>query len=83
MKVHNKKPKKGEVDYMLGFCEQCHEMTDYYIRDEKKQKTIKGENVEYIGKEAYCSKCDSEIFVKELRDYNLTMLDKAYREKKV
>ncbi|MFX0560648.1 type II TA system antitoxin MqsA family protein [Tepidibacillus infernus] len=66
---------------MVGFCERCHEMVDYSIKEEKKQKNIKGKIVEYIGKEAYCNKCGSEIFVSEIRDHNLAMLDKTYREK--
>ncbi|HVJ49287.1 type II TA system antitoxin MqsA family protein [Desulfitobacterium sp.] len=66
---------------MLGFCERCHEMTEYTIRDEKKQKNIKGKSIEYTGKEAYCNECESEIFVSDIRDYNLAMLEKAYREK--
>ena len=36
--------------------------------------------IKYIGKEAYCSECGSEMFVSDIRDYNLAMLDKAYRE---
>jgi putative zinc finger/helix-turn-helix YgiT family protein len=66
---------------MKGFCEKCHEMTEYSIKEVKKEKNIKGKNIKYIGKEAYCNECGSEIFVPEIRDYNLAMLDKAYREK--
>jgi len=67
---------------MLGFCEKCHDMVEYFIRDEKKQKNIKGKNVEYMGKEAYCNVCGSQIFVADIRDHNLAVLDKAYREEK-
>ena len=66
---------------MLGFCEKCHEMVEYSVKDVKRQKNIKGTSVEYIGKEAYCDECGSEIFIAEIRDSNLAMLDKAYREK--
>jgi putative zinc finger/helix-turn-helix YgiT family protein len=66
---------------MKGFCEKCHEMVEYSIKEVKKEKNIKGKNIKYIGKEAYCNECGSEIFVPEIRDYNLAMLDKAYREK--
>ncbi|MEG6615014.1 type II toxin-antitoxin system antitoxin SocA domain-containing protein [Peptococcaceae bacterium 1198_IL3148] len=65
---------------MLGFCENCHEMAEYSIKNIPKQKSIKGKNIEYMGKEAYCNECGSEMFVADIRDYNLTMLDKAYRE---
>ncbi len=65
---------------MLGFCEKCHETVNYSVKEEKKSKIIKGKNIEYIGKKAYCEECQSEIFVSEIRDYNLELLDKAYRE---
>jgi putative zinc finger/helix-turn-helix YgiT family protein len=66
---------------MLGFCEKCHEEVNYSIKDEKKQKVIRGKSIEYIGKEAYCDECGSVMFVSDIRDHNLAMLDKAYREK--
>ena len=66
---------------MLGFCEKCHEMVEHSIKDVKKHKNIKGKYIEYMGKEAYCNECESELFVSDIRDYNLSMLDKAYREK--
>jgi len=65
---------------VVGFCEKCHDMVGYSIRDVKKQKDIKGRSVEYIGKEAYCNECGNEIFISDIRDYNLAVLDKAYRE---
>ena len=68
---------------MLGFCEKCHDMVEYYIREKKMTKNIKGKEIEYIGKVAICSECGSEIFVANIRDYNLKMLDNAFREKRV
>lgn len=65
---------------MLGFCENCHDMVEYTVKEIKKQKNVKGKDIEYIGKAAYCNECGSEIFVSEIRDNNLNMLDKAYRE---
>ena len=66
---------------MLGFCEKCHDMVEYCIREKKMTKNIKGKEIEYIGKVAICSKCGSEIFIADVRDYNLKMLDNAFREK--
>ena len=66
---------------MLGFCEKCHDMVEYYINERKMTKNIKGKEIEYIGKVAICSECGSEIFVADIRDYNLKMLDDAFREK--
>lgn len=64
---------------MLGFCEKCHDMIEYSIIEVDKTKCIKGKDVKYKGKEAYCTECGEQIFVSEIRDYNLMMLDNAYR----
>ncbi len=44
-----------------------------------KEKEIKGKNIEYVGKIAYCDACKSEIFVSDIRDFNLKALDAAVR----
>lgn len=66
---------------MLGFCEKCRDMVKYHIKEKKMTKNIKGKEIEYIGKVAICSECESEIFVADVRDYSLKMLDNAFREK--
>jgi DNA-directed RNA polymerase subunit RPC12/RpoP len=58
---------------MLRFCGEC-------VQEKIKTKTIKGKEITYTGREAYCSKCGSEIFVPEVRNYNLKEIDKAYRK---
>ena len=63
---------------MKGFCEKCHDMVEYSIREVKKQKEIKGRSIEYTAKEAYCNECGNEIFVSDIRDHNLAALDEAY-----
>lgn len=63
---------------MFGFCEECRSRVEYSIKEELKIKTIKDKSVKYKGKVAYYNKCGSNIFVHEIRDYNLEMLEKAY-----
>lgn len=65
---------------MLAFCEDCHNMVEYTVTEEEKTKKIKGKKVFYIGKEAYCKECGSNIFVQNVRDYNLKKLDESYRK---
>jgi hypothetical protein len=43
-------------------------------------KNIKGKEFEYLGKVAFCGECEAEIFVAEIRDYNLMKLDEAFRK---
>ena len=66
---------------MKGFCETCRDMVEYRIKLIDKEKKIKGSTVKYTAKVAYCDICKEEIFIPELRDYNLKALDAAYRKK--
>ncbi|VDN46197.1 conserved protein of unknown function [Petrocella atlantisensis] len=65
---------------MNGFCEKCRDTVDYNVKMIDKKKEIKGKMILYVGKEAYCAECKEEIFVPEVRDYNLRELDTAYRK---
>ncbi|MGO1369095.1 MAG: type II TA system antitoxin MqsA family protein [Senegalia sp. (in: firmicutes)] len=64
---------------MKGFCEKCRDMVDFSIKMENKNKIIKGKKIEYIAKVAYCCECNEEIFVHDIRDYNLKEIDNEYR----
>jgi putative zinc finger/helix-turn-helix YgiT family protein len=65
---------------MKGFCEKCRDTVEYSVKTVDKEKEIKGKVLKYVGKVAYCNECKEEIFVPEIRDYNLSKLDAAYRE---
>ncbi len=64
---------------MKAFCEECRDYVDYRIKENDRTKDIKGKEIEFIEKAAYCSDCGNEIFVSELRDENLAVMDRAYR----
>ncbi len=64
---------------MKGFCEECRDYVDFTIKEVKKNKEIRGKSIEYTAKIAFCSECNNEIFVSELRDQNLESLDRNYR----
>ncbi|PEV91942.1 hypothetical protein CN442_08895 [Bacillus thuringiensis] len=65
---------------MLTFCEFCRDMVNYSVKDVSKIRGIRGKEYRYIGKEAFCKECESNIFVSEIRDYNLEQLDHVYRQ---
>ncbi|SDG42648.1 type II toxin-antitoxin system antitoxin SocA domain-containing protein [Desulfosporosinus hippei] len=65
---------------MMKFCENCRDIVDFSIREEVITKVIKGKEISYKAKVAFCKECGQEIFVGEIRDQNLKMLDIAYRE---
>ena len=63
------------------FCEECRNDVTFTIDEKKMEGIIKGEKYSYIGKEAHCVDCGSEIYVAEVNDFNLKALYDAYREK--
>ncbi|WP_408895310.1 hypothetical protein [Paenibacillus taichungensis] len=65
---------------MMAFCEHCQDTVNYDEKLVQKSKNIRGKEVKYLGKEAFCSECGNEFFVSDIRDYNLIELDKAFRE---
>ncbi|MDA2384706.1 DUF4065 domain-containing protein [Bacillus cereus] len=65
---------------MLALCEFCRDMVKYSTKDVSKVTVIRGKQYHYVGKEANCEECKSEIFVPNIHDYNLEQLDHAYRQ---
>ncbi|MCU5331948.1 type II toxin-antitoxin system antitoxin SocA domain-containing protein [Bacillus wiedmannii] len=65
---------------MLVLCECCRDMVKYSTKDVPKVTVIRGKQYHYVGKEANCAECKSEIFVPSIHDYNLEQLDHAYRQ---
>lgn len=64
---------------MMAFCEECHELLAYVTKEVNMEKEVKGKKIYFIGKEAYCTSCKNRVFVAEMRDYNLSQMDDAYR----
>ncbi|PDZ04243.1 hypothetical protein CON03_19425 [Bacillus cereus] len=65
---------------MMVLCEFCRDMVKYSNKDVPKVTVIRGKQYHYVGKEANCAECNSEIFVPHIHDYNLEQLDHAYRQ---
>lgn len=62
----------------MDFCENCHDIREFSIKEEAITKVIEGREITYNEKIAFCNKCGEEIFVDEIRDQNLKLLDIAY-----
>lgn len=70
---------EGGAWNMLPFCEHCEDIVEVEEKEVQKQKTIKGMDITYMGKEGYCKECGSILFVPEIHDYNLKKINEAYR----
>lgn len=65
---------------MQVFCEECRDYISYDIKEINRSKEIKDKKIDFKEKIAYCVKCNSEVFISELRDENLAVLEDAYRK---
>lgn len=61
-------------------CEECRNDVNFVETSVPMIGTIKDREYHYIGKEAHCAVCDSELFVPEFSDFNLRALYDVYRK---
>lgn len=70
----------------IVFCEECEGYTRYNLKEEDMTYTFNVESksikCDYKGKTAHCKYCNSEIYVKEINDYNLEKLYEVLNEKR-
>lgn len=64
---------------MKAFCEECRNDVDYIETSVETVGTVKEKTYRYIGKEAHCADCGSELFIPELSDFNLRALYDVFR----
>lgn len=64
-----------------AFCEECRNDVDFCVSQKQMEGSVKGEVYTYIGEEAHCADCGSEVYIDTVNDYNLNALYSAYREK--
>ncbi len=62
------------------FCEECRDDVDYTEALVPMVGTIKEKQYHYVGKEAHCQNCGSQLFVPEFSDCNLKALYDVYRK---
>ncbi|MBD5548241.1 MAG: DUF4065 domain-containing protein [Lachnospiraceae bacterium] len=62
------------------FCEECRNDVSYVETFVPMVGTIKEKGYCYVGKEAHCADCGSQLFIPELSDFNLRTLYDVYRK---
>lgn len=62
------------------FCEECRNDVDYIEASVPMTGTIREKDYHYVGKEAHCTDCGSQLFIPEFSDYNLRALYDVYRK---
>ena len=61
-------------------CVECGNEAKYKVVKENYVYEEDGMEIEYEGKKAVCSKCESELLIDEIEDYNQKQFEKAYKE---
>lgn len=62
------------------FYDECRNNVNYIVASLPMAGTIKEKEYYYVGKEAHCADCGSQLFIPELSDYNLRSLYDVYRK---
>lgn len=65
---------------MKVFCQECQKQVDYKEEVVFIEERFRGKRLKYPAKAIYCSICDKELNLKEVRDYNKKSRDDAYRK---
>jgi hypothetical protein len=76
----NAKKDKETNGELKAFCEECRDETGYVVSDFCKKKDIKNHTVKFVSRLAKCSVCGKDVFVAEIRDYNLKQLNKKLED---
>ena len=63
-----------------AFCEKCRDDVEFVETLEQMNRTIKDKTYQYVGKEAHCVNCGSELYVPEFLEYNLDVLYDIFRK---
>lgn len=61
-----------------GFCPKCYEKVHCHVVHRKKEASVKGVSFSYIGYAAVCDKCESEVSVPAVNDFNEYCFENAY-----
>ncbi|WP_270942794.1 type II toxin-antitoxin system antitoxin SocA domain-containing protein [Romboutsia lituseburensis] len=67
---------KGKV-----YCEVCDSNVSYNTKYEHIKETVNKIEIEYKGTNAYCDKCNNEVFVDDIDEQNTKIVNEIYRSK--
>ena len=64
------------------FCHDCREDVEYTVEDVVLKGRLRCGVVNYTGKEARCNRCGHVVYLAEINDYNLEVLQTVIKTKK-
>lgn len=64
----------------ITFCINCGEKTEYIVKSQRVDMSVRGIEFSYVEHTAYCSVCGEEVYVPEINDLNVASREEAYRK---
>lgn len=80
MSIKNINKKEQYMSENIDFCEVCLDDKAYIVKEEEKIDYARGKEIKYIRKCAYCTECNSPMYIPEINDENLETLYSKIRE---
>ena len=72
--------KEKNMNENIDFCEVCLDDKHYIVKEEEKIDYARGKEIKYIRKQAYCTECNSPMYIPQITDENLEALYSKIRE---
>jgi hypothetical protein len=74
MEFINMKNKEQDIIIDIDFCEVCLDDKYYLVKEEEKTDYARGKEIKYTRKQAYCTECNSPMYISKINDENLDTL---------
>ena len=68
------------IDQHVSFCEFCLDDMEFHIVKDLKKDIIRGHEIVYLEKKAYCKECNNELFVDDIVDENIHAINAEIRK---
>lgn len=65
---------------MMVYCETCKDFVNYDVKNVRLTKSLRKITILYCGKAGYCKLCANAVHVSDIRDDNLSELEKRINE---
>lgn len=80
MSIKDRNIKEKDMNENIDFCEICLDDKHYTVKEEEKIDYARGKEIKYIRKQAYCTECNSPMYIPQINDENLETLYSKIRE---
>ena len=69
-----------DQDPQVGYCCNCDDDVSIFLKKEIQENEIRGIKVSTLVTHAYCKNCGEEVYIAEINNENLKLINQKYRE---